>query len=196
MWEDANDTTDYEMFEEQAKLEIDRLLEEEERAKIATMDTQQVDELHLSEEPTTLSTDIAKQAEKSRRRQEEVEALLNYVNVCQGHKVRRTKAEECFNRLFQTQSKWDLCNQHVEDTLMLMSLMIRERDKKEGFKTEKVLNEEEKERTDWKIIQLEKDELAKTEVALAEFHRVHLSELKADLRPDKYPEELWALTRS
>ena len=28
MWEDANDTTDYEMFEEQAKLEIDRLLEE------------------------------------------------------------------------------------------------------------------------------------------------------------------------
>ena len=196
MWEDANDTTDYEMFEEQAKLEIDRLLEEEERAKTAPGDTQQVNELHLSEEVTTLSAEIEKQAKESQRKQEEVKALLDEVHGHQELKMRRSKAEEGFNKLFQTQPKWDLCNQHVEDTLMLMSLMIGDRDKKEGFETEKVLTEEEKERTDWKIIQLESDELAKTEVALAEFHRVHLSELKPDLRPDKYPAELWALTRS
>ena len=106
------------------------------------------------------------------------------------------RAKTSFSELFGLTPKWDMCNQHVNDTLMLLSVMINDRMEREGFETVRVMTVEQVENTDWKIIQLESEDLAKTEVALAEYHKSHLTALLPELRPDKFPEELWALTRT
>ena len=107
-----------------------------------------------------------------------------------------TEARRSFNRVFYVSPKWDVCTQHVEDTLMVFNLLIHERQNQEGFEPEKVLTDEEVDKTDWTIIQLESEDLAKTELALAKFHKEYLTEELPELRPDKFPQELWALTRT
>ena len=96
--------------------------------------------------------------ELSAQIQREIEELRKDIDSYHQLAAKVTNAQEGFDELFQVQPKWDLCNQHVEDTRMIMSLMIEDRSKKESFETEKVLTDEEKDNTDWKIIQLESED--------------------------------------
>ena len=142
--------------------------------------------------------------------QELIAGLLNHASVTnaqidevgaelaitKGEDAASTKARESFNQLFRVKPKWDICNQHVEDTLMILSVMIHNRQQDKDFEPLQVMSMEEVDKTDWTIIQIESEELAKTEVALAAFHEKYLREDLPELRPDKFPVDLWALTRS
>ena len=145
MWDTANELVDYETLQEEAEKKISLLQEQDRRNKKPPSLYEAKVTDHMK--PWTMRTEKPgeelgpeqrkeKVEELSRQIQEEIEELRKDVDSYHQQAEKVANAQDNFDELFRVQPKWDLCNQHVDDTLMLMSLMIDERSKKEGFETE------------------------------------------------------------
>jgi hypothetical protein len=122
----------------------------------------------------------------------EIEFLTTLVGASKQRLYKVSSAREIFDTYFN--KSHDEAELQIKDTFMVLNIVINQRLNDTSFQRVEVLSVTELEKASNLLIQIECENLCKTEAALAAFHESNLRHLQPDLRPDKYPEELWALT--
>jgi hypothetical protein len=118
----------------------------------------------------------------------EIEFLTTLVRASKQRLYEVSSAREIFDTYFN--KSHDEAELQIKDTFMVLNIVINQRLNDTSFQRVEVLSVTELEKASNLLIQIECENLCKTEAALAAFHDSNLRHLQPDLRPDKYPEEL------
>jgi hypothetical protein len=186
LWELSNDTIPWQRFIDNDEANLSELISSNNEllARFNTTSTTSRSLKNIMLRSTIQDT-IDKQAS-------EIEFLNTMIEKLRLRLAEVKSAREIFDIYFN--KSYDEAELLIKDTLMVLNIVIDQRLKDVDFQRVEVLSVTEIEKASNLLVQIECENMSKTEAALATFHESNLRHLQPDLRPDKYPEDLWAIT--